>query len=49
MYGLLTGESPVGLPSTLRLENGAVLSVEPSLAAMLQEAAAEANTRFGRS
>jgi hypothetical protein len=49
MYGLLTGESPVGLPSTLRLGNGALLTIEPSLAAMLQAAAAEANTRFGRS
>ncbi|HJU66409.1 MAG TPA: hypothetical protein VJ596_12055 [Gemmatimonadaceae bacterium] len=48
IYGMLTGRSPVGLPSTLRLSNGGLLEVAPPLAAMLQEAAAEANTRFGR-
>jgi hypothetical protein len=46
IYGVLSGRSPVGLPSSLRLRTGAALTVPPQLAALLQEAAAEANARY---
>lgn len=41
MYAKLYGKSPVGLPARLRLHSGATVSVEKSLAALLQAAAAE--------
>jgi hypothetical protein len=42
IYGRLLGASPVGLPAALRLRSGAVLSLPPSVAALLQQAAAAA-------
>ncbi len=44
MYQQLTGRSPVGLPSELTLLSGAKLSIPPSAAALMQEAAAQANS-----
>ncbi|MEO7965955.1 MAG: hypothetical protein ABIT38_18750 [Gemmatimonadaceae bacterium] len=41
-YAVLLGRSPIGLPPTLRLRSGAVLSVPPQTARLLQDAAAEA-------
>jgi hypothetical protein len=40
VYGKLLGASPRGLPSTLRLRSGAIVSIPPPTASMLQEAAA---------
>ena len=40
IYGRLLGKSPVGLPASLRLASGARVSIEPTLAATLQDAAA---------
>ena len=48
IFGMLYGRSPVGLPARVRLRNGAFAQVPPALAAILQEAAAEANEQFGR-
>lgn len=48
MFGMLFGRSPVGLPARVRLRNGASAQVPPGLARLLQEAAAEANTTYGR-
>jgi hypothetical protein len=42
MYARLLGETPVGLPATLRLRSGATIAIDPALAAILQQAAAEA-------
>jgi hypothetical protein len=42
IYGGLTGASPVGLPSRLRLRNGGQVEVNPREAAIAQRAAAEA-------
>jgi hypothetical protein len=42
VYSRLLGKTPVGLPSTLQLRGGRRLSVDPQLAALLQDAAAEA-------
>jgi len=42
IYARLLGKSPVGLPSTLQLRSGAVLSVSAQAASTLQAAAAEA-------
>lgn len=47
-YQGLYGKSPVGLPSQLRLRSGGSIKIEPGLAKMLQESAAEANEKFGR-
>lgn len=47
MYQQLYDRSPIGLPSTLTLPFARV-SVDPTLARVLQEAAAEANARFAR-
>jgi hypothetical protein len=41
IYGQLFGRSPRGLPYTLRLRSGSVISVPPETAALLQEVAAE--------
>jgi len=41
IYAQLLATSPRGLPSTLRVQSGAVISVAPQVAVMLQEAAAE--------
>ena len=48
IYGMLVGKSPEGLPSRLELANGQVIQVQPALAKLLQEAAAEANKTYGR-
>jgi hypothetical protein len=42
IYGGLTGASPVGLPSRLRLRSGSNVELDPALAAVLQAAAQEA-------
>jgi hypothetical protein len=44
IYARLLEKSPVGLPSTLRLRSGALVSVDPSLALTLQRAAADVTT-----
>jgi hypothetical protein len=44
IYARLMEKSPVGLPSSLRLASGAVITVAPAVAALLQEAAAAATT-----
>lgn len=41
-YAVLLNRSPIGLPASLRLRSGAILSVSPEVARLLQEAAAEA-------
>lgn len=48
IFGMLCGRSPVGLPARVRLANGSHAQVRPDLAPLLQEAAAEANERYGR-
>jgi hypothetical protein len=48
IHAVLSGRSPVGLPTTLRLENGGRVQINPAVAAILQAAAAEANERFAR-
>jgi hypothetical protein len=48
IYGILYGRPLQGLPAQLRLRKGAV-QVPPGLAALLQEAATEANEKFGKS
>jgi hypothetical protein len=48
IYGMLSGKSPEGLPSTLKLDGGRVIEIPPALAKLLQEAAAEANKTYGR-
>lgn len=48
IYQGLYGKSPIGLPHQLRLRSGGSISIEPGLAKMLQESAAEANEKFGR-
>ena len=42
MYARLLGATPVGLPATLRLRSGATIAVDPAVAAVLQQAAADA-------
>ena len=42
VYSRLLGKTPIGLPSTLRLQNGRRITVDSQLAALLQDAAAEA-------
>lgn len=48
VFGMLCGRSPVGLPSRVRLANGSHAQIATELAPLLQEAAAEANERYGR-
>jgi hypothetical protein len=48
IFGMLSGRSPVGLPARVRLASGAFAGVQPALAPLLQESAAEANEQFGR-
>jgi hypothetical protein len=48
IYEGLYGQSPIGLPSTLELRSGARIELPPAQARLMQEAAAEANKRFGR-
>jgi hypothetical protein len=48
IYGVLFGRPLQGLPASLRLRDGSVIDVPPALAAVLQEAATEANRKFGK-
>jgi hypothetical protein len=48
IFGMLCGRSPVGLPARVRLANGSHAQLAPELTPLLQEAAAEANERYGR-
>ena len=41
IYAKLLNKTPIGLPSTVRATGGWVVAIEPALAAMLQEVAAE--------
>ena len=42
IYARLLGKSPLGLPGTLKLRSGTVISIAPAVAATLQAAAAQA-------
>jgi hypothetical protein len=44
VYQGFTGESPVGLPSTLRLQNGVEVRLDTAVARMLQESAVAARS-----
>jgi hypothetical protein len=44
VFQALTGESPVGLPSTLKLHTRAEVRLDPAVAALLQESAAAARS-----
>jgi hypothetical protein len=48
IYGMLFRRLPRGLPARLQLSDGSNVDVPASLAATLQEAATEANQKFGR-
>lgn len=41
MYAVVSGRTPVGLPAAIRLRDGRLLTIAPSLAGLLQAAAAE--------
>jgi len=47
--GLLAGASPVGLPASIHTKAGTTVAISPATAQLLQEAAAAADARFGRS
>jgi len=47
LLGILYDRSVIGLPSTLRLIDGSVLKIDPAVAALVQQAADEANRQFG--
>lgn len=47
LLGILYDRSVVGLPSTLQLANGERLSINPDVAAIVQQAADEANRQYG--
>ena len=47
LFGMLYDRSVVGLPSSLRLRNGTELRFDPTIAALVQEAADEANRQYG--
>jgi hypothetical protein len=47
IYGMLYRRSPQGLPARLTLADGEVVKVPPALAKLLQDAAAEANQKWG--
>jgi hypothetical protein len=48
IYGMLSRMTVQGLPARLRLRDGSVIDIPPNLAALLQEAANEANQKFGK-
>jgi len=48
IYGMLFHQAPRGLPARLELGNGQTIDIPPALATLLQEAATEANQKFGR-
>ena len=47
LLGILYDRSVVGLPSTLQLSNGERLAIDPKVAAIVQQAADEANRQYG--
>ncbi len=48
IYGMLYGRSPQGLPAKLKLSGGHTIEVPQALAKALQDAATEANQKYGR-
>lgn len=48
IYERLYGQTPVGLPSRLKLHSGTEIELPAEQARLMQEAAAEANRKFGR-
>lgn len=48
IYGILHQRTPVGLPARLELKNKQVITIPADLAKTLQEAAEEANKKYGR-
>lgn len=48
IYEQLCGQTPIGLPSELKLRSGVKVELPFEQAKLLQEVAAEANKRFGR-
>lgn len=48
IYAMLADRSPVGLPASVRPIGGGTLTVDPAIALLLQEAAAEAIATYGR-
>lgn len=48
IYGMLYGRAPQGLPAKLTLSNRQTVEVPAPLAKLLQEAATEANQKYGR-
>jgi len=48
IYGMLFQRPLPGLPAKLTLRDGTVIDVPPALAALLQQAATEANKKFGK-
>jgi hypothetical protein len=48
IYGVLYRRDPQGLPAQLQLSNGQVVVIPQDLAALLQDAATEANQTYGR-
>lgn len=47
IYGMLTKKPLVGLPAELQLTGGRTIRLDPTVARILQEAATEANRKFG--
>ena len=47
LLGILYDRSVVGLPSTLQLSSGERLAIDPAVAAIVQQAADEANRQYG--
>jgi hypothetical protein len=48
IYQQLYNRTPVGLPATLTMLDGSIVSIDAALARTLQEAAVEANAQFAR-
>jgi hypothetical protein len=48
IYEQLYKQTPVGLPASFKLRGGAKIEIPSEQARLLQEAAAEANQKFGR-
>jgi hypothetical protein len=48
IYGVLYNRPPQGLPARLKLANGSTLDIPPAQARLLQDAAVEANRKYGR-
>ncbi len=45
IYSRLLGKSPVGLPSRLQLQSGAIVTIDPERAALLQASAADVTAK----